>query len=125
MKKPQAGLELTQQFLQKYSEHQLVPDVKHVAAECSLQTGDNSSAAELFADVNKANSGNPDNPVAIRQALAMYLKKDYTGAIATLSEKADAFSNPAHKAEAHYILGVSYLGQNEPAKAAAELTQAI
>ena len=125
MKKPQAGLKLTQQFLQKYSEHQLVPDVKHVAAECSLQTGDNSSAAELFADVNKANSGDPDNPVAIRQALAMYLKKDYTGAIATLSNKADAFSNPAHKAEAHYILGVSYLGQDEPAKAAAELTKAI
>ncbi|MCA9216387.1 MAG: tetratricopeptide repeat protein [Planctomycetales bacterium] len=125
LKQPAIGLQLTKRFLETYADHKLVPDVKHVAAECSLQTGDNSSAVELFADVNKANADNPDNPVAIRQALAMYLKKDYTGAISTLSGKATEFTNPAHVAEAHYILGVSYLGQNEPEKAIGELEASL
>lgn len=125
LKQPEAGLALARQFMAKYGDHKLVPDVKHVAAECSLQLGDNSTAAELFADVNKSNPDDPDNPVAIRQALAMYLKKDYTGAISTLIERVDSFSDSAHKAEARYILGVSYLGQGDAAKAVEQLESAL
>jgi TolA-binding protein len=120
------ALEYAEDFLAKFAGNDLVPDAKYVAAESSLQLGNAAEAARRFAELVQ---GWPQHAEAdawqVRRGLALYLSKDYRGAIAALKPIEPKLSSPDLRAEAQYVIGSSQLDSGQTDEAAASLSASL
>ena len=108
------ALEFAEQFRKQFPEHRLLPDVKHVTAECRLQLGQNEEAAELFGELARTHSDREESVQwAIRQALALYVQRQYREALQVLAEQQTQIQQPDDRAESLYIAGMSHFGLAE------------
>jgi TolA-binding protein len=108
-------------FLNRYPQDPLRNDVAYVAAEALLQQGEHAAAARAYGILRDADPQNTAFPLwTLRMAMARYLAGEYDSAIALLSKELPRFATDAQTAEAQYILGASYLYQ-EDVKRAIEL----
>ncbi len=120
------GLSLANQFVAKYPDHRLLADVKHVAAECQLQLGDAASAADTFSELAEQNEDRPEaGQWHLRQAVALYLQKDYLRAALQLTGNMSTLATPEERAEAYYLIGMSHFGLEDFARAAESLAKSL
>ncbi len=118
--------QLAQDFLSKYSEHRLVPDVKRIDAECLLQLGDSASAAETFARLaSNTEDAAESGRLRLRQAVALYTEKEYDKTISQLSNQLAEFTQPDERAEVLHLIGMSQFRLEKFAEAKAALEQAL
>ncbi len=106
----QRGVELANKFVEAYPTHRLIPDVKHVAAECQLQLGDTAAAADTFSQLTKDGEGREEaGQWQLRQAVALYAEKKYTEVLAALATHAKSLKTPDEQAEAFFLTGMSHV----------------
>jgi TolA-binding protein len=115
-----------QDFLAKYADHRLVPDVKRIVAECQLQLGESARAVSTFAELadhndNPAEAGN----LQLRRAVALYQQHKYDETLALLTAQFDSLSTVDQRAEALHLMGMSYFGQQKFAEAKQALSESI
>lgn len=97
-------------FLKRFPQDPLRSDVGYVVAETLLQSGDHKAAAQAYERLRKGDSSNPSSDFwGIRQSMAFYLAGDYKQAIALAQGVIPKLNQPAQKAEAQFILGASFL----------------
>ncbi|MCA9133359.1 MAG: tetratricopeptide repeat protein, partial [Planctomycetales bacterium] len=110
-------------FLQHYPQDPLRNDVAAVAAEAVLQQGEHEAAAQAYAKLRQVDPKNPAvDQWTLRQGMALYLAGDYPAAIELLTPQAGRLASAAQQAEAEFILGASYLYQEQPQTAIEHLT---
>ena len=110
-------------FLNRYPQDPLRNDVAAVAAEALLQQGEHAAAAAAYAKLRQADPQNPAlNQWTLRQATAHYLDGDYPAAIDVLSAAVDKLEQADQRAEAQFVLGASYLYQEQTSQAIEHLT---
>jgi TolA-binding protein len=115
-----------QGFLKRYPNSEWTPDVTYVAAESGLQLGKVSEAAALFARLLKGWPTHADVEMwRVRRGLALYLAKDYRGAIDSLQPTAAKVAAPELRAEALYVIGSSQLELGQAAAAATSLAASL
>jgi TolA-binding protein len=113
-------------FLAKYADHRLVPDIKRIMAECQLQLGESARAVSTFAELaddndDPAEAGN----LQLRRALALYLQNKYEETLTLLTAQFDSLSTADQRAEALHLMGMSYFGQQKFAEAKQALSESI
>lgn len=110
-------------FLNLYPHDPLRNDVTAIAAEVLLQQGEHATAATAYEKLRQAD---PQNPAidrwTLRLGTAHYLAGDYADAVKLLTSEAARFKNSDQQAEAEFVLGASYLYQEQVAEAIAHLT---
>lgn len=120
------ALEQAQGFLKRHPNHDLAPDVTYVAAESGLQLGKAAEAAGLYGQLLKLWPGHADADLwKVRRGLALYLAKDYRGAVAALESIVTGLSAAELRAEAHYVVGSSQLELGQVDEAAASLSASL
>lgn len=121
-----AALEHAEQFLKSYPTGELATDATYVAAESNLQLGNAVPAAEHYSQLLKRWPGHADAETwGVRRGLAMYLAKDYAGAVAALAPGADKLSPVELRAEALYVIGISELELGHADAAARRLSASL
>lgn len=103
-----AALEYTDDFLRRFSNNRLAPDVLHVAAESQLLLNNYGEAESHYRRLLK---DYPEFPQAeacqVRIGLAQFLDHDYTTAVAHLNSVLPRLKSSESIAEANYLLGSS------------------
>jgi TolA-binding protein len=103
-----AARNYAQDFLRRYSDHELAADVGYVAAESQLQLGQLAESQVLLDRLLKKYPGHADAPTwKVRRGLATYLAKHYAETIAYLQPLLPEIRNLELLAEAHYLIGSS------------------
>ncbi len=110
-------------FLSRFPEDPLRNDVAAVAAEALLQQGEHAAAATAY---DKLRQADPQNAAleqwTLRLGMAHYLAGDYAAAVKLLSDPAVKFQQTDQTAEAQFLLGASYLYQENIPAAIEQLT---
>jgi TolA-binding protein len=120
------SLKTAQDFLTKFPNDRLAPDVKYIAAESHLQLRNPTEAATLFADLASSAGDHPDLPLwRLRWANTLYLQKKYQETIDTLTPLLKTFEKPNDAAEAQFLIGASRFYLNQPAEAAQALAASV
>ncbi|MEM8734603.1 MAG: tetratricopeptide repeat protein, partial [Planctomycetota bacterium] len=99
-------------FLKRFPQDPLRNDVAYVAAETLLQEGEHAAAAKAYGQLITADrkKEHPSYDLwTLRLAMARYLDGQYKPAIELVSGAMKRFQQPVQKAEAEFILGASYL----------------
>ncbi len=110
-------------FLNRFPQDPLRNDVAAVAAEALLQQGEHKPAATAYDKLRQVDSSNPAyNQWTLRQAMAYYLSGDYQASTRLLETESKKFTTDDQKAEALFILGTSYLYQENIEAAIEQLT---
>lgn len=110
-------------FLNRFPQDPLRNDVAAVAAEALLQQGEHQAAAQAYRKLRDADKQNPAfNQWSLRLATAYYLAGDYASASKLLKQELLQLSEDNQKAEAQFILGASYLYQEQTAAAIEQFT---
>ncbi len=100
----------TEAFLKAHPGHALEPDVRFIAAESQLLSGQHSVAEQLYTDLLKSFPKHADaGQWLVRRALAQYLQKKYADVVAGLKPELANLKSPERQAEAQFLLGSSYL----------------
>jgi TolA-binding protein len=115
----QLAEQLAAEFLKRYRNDPLVPDVGYVAAEAQLRGGSPAAAADSYERLLK---GAPDHPSRgmwwLRWATARYQAGDYQRVITDLPAQLKNLNTPTQRAEAHLLIGSSCLEAEQFADAA-------
>jgi TolA-binding protein len=120
------AFQYAQSFLQRYPGNAFTPDVTHVAAESQLQLGKPAEAATLFGRLLQGWATHADAAMwRVRCGLALYMARDYRGAIDTLEPSVAKLSTPELHAEALYVIGSSQLELGQADQAAATLSASL
>ena len=126
LKKYDEGLKHAETYLAKYADAPLTPDVKYIAAECSLQLGKLTEAEAIYKDLT---SNYPKHAELdqwwTRLGLSLYLQKKYGDVVATLSPVVDKIKSPASQSEAQFLIGASQFHEEQFGEAATALTAAL
>lgn len=110
-------------FLARYARDPLRNDVAYVAAEALLQEGEHEAAAQAYAKLRAADPQNSAYSLwTLRMGMANYLAGDYPAAIGLLRKELSRFQDEDQKAEAQFILGASFLYEEEIRPAIEQLT---
>ena len=110
-------------YLSRYPQDSLRNDVAAIAAEVLLQQGEHAAAAMAYGKLRQAEPKNPAfDRWTLRLGTAHYLAGDYADAVKLLTSEAARFKNSDQQAEAEFVLGASYLYQEQVAEAIAHLT---
>jgi tol-pal system protein YbgF len=118
---PAAAGRYAVQFLQRFPDDALKPDVLFISAESQLLGGDHKAAAESYRDFLARSPQHANAPQArVRRGLALHLAGDYSQSIDWLEQEADKLSDKSLRSEAFGLIGRSYASQErfEPAAAA-------
>jgi TolA-binding protein len=119
------ALELAQQFLQKYPQDRLAPDVKYIVAESQLQLRNYDAAAKGFAELAAAED-HPDLPLwRLRSGYTLYLQKKYQETIDAITPHRKTFQKPEDAAEAQFLIGASHFYLNHAAEATESLAASV
>ena len=110
-------------YLSRYPQDPLRNDVTAIAAEVLLQQGEHAAAATAYEKLRQAD---PQNPAfdrwTLRLGTAHYLAGNYADAVKLLTSEAARFKSSDQQAEAGFVLGASYLYQENMAAAIEHLT---
>jgi TolA-binding protein len=118
--------QLVGSFLERYSAHELVPDIHEVAAETALQTRDYAAAAATYRQLTTVNVEHEDHQAwQLRLGLALYLQNKYQEALSTLSRVLSQLRKPQQLAEARFVMGVSEFGLEHYKQAVQHFTQGL
>ncbi|MEZ6135141.1 MAG: tetratricopeptide repeat protein [Pirellulaceae bacterium] len=110
-------------FLSRYPQDPLRNEVAYVAAEALLRQGEHEAAAAAYAKLISADPKNPSYELwNLRLGMANYLAGKYPQAIEQLAPLVEKFKLDTQKAEAQFIIGASYLYQEQLDKAIQWLT---
>lgn len=113
-------------FLEKFPKDPLRNDVAYVAAESLLQAGEHKAGAQAYSKLRSADPKNPAFPLwTLRLAMANYLSGDYQAAIELLRAEMPRMTQDSQKAEAHFILGASYLYEEQTATSIDQLKASL
>jgi TolA-binding protein len=116
----------TEAFLKAHPKHALEPDVRFIAAEAQLLSGQHPVAEQLYTDLL---TSAPDHADAgqwlVRRALAQYLQKKYAEVVAGLKPALAKLKSPERQAEAQFLLGSSYLELKQYPEAAEALQKSL
>jgi len=120
------GLAHAAQFLEKFPENTLRPDVQNVAAECQLQLKKYDQAEAIFRGLIADQAQRPEiDPWRVRLGLVLYLQGKHDETASTLEPLLPQLKSKNDLAEAHYLIGMSYLARDNFDRAAASLAAAI
>ena len=119
-------LQYTDAFLAAYPTHELVPDVRYVAAESRLQLGKYDEAEKLYAELLQKYPQHADaESWKVRQGTALHLQKKYAEVVALLQPLAGQIKNADARAEALFLIGSSLAEQKQFAEAVPSLEAAL
>ena len=119
-------LQYTDAFLAAYPTHELVPDVRYVAAESRLQLGKYDEAEKLYAELLQKYPQHPDaESWKVRQGTALHLQKKYPEVVALLQPLAGQIKSADARAEALFLIGSSLAEQKQFAEAVPSLEAAL
>jgi TolA-binding protein len=121
-----ATLQYADAFLAAYRTHELVPDVRYVAAESRLQVGKYEEAERLYAELLQKYPQHPDaESWKVRQGTAIHLQKKYAEVVALLQPLVGQMKSADARAEAYFLIGSSLAEQKQFAEAIPSLEAAI
>ena len=121
-----ATLQYTDAFLAAYPTHELVPDVRYVAAETRLQLGKYEEAEGLYVELLRKYPQHPDaESWKVRQGTALHLLKKYPEVVALLQPLAAQIKSADLRAEALFLIGSSLAEQKQFAEAVPPLEAAL
>lgn len=117
---PDRALKLALEFVSKFPEDTLTPDIRFVAAESQLMTGKAKEAADTYkALLVSTSKDNMQRPLwLLRAAAACNSAQEYESAIEILSSELGQLKQPNQKAEAQLLIGEAQLRAGQPLKAA-------
>ena len=119
-------LQYTDAFLAAYPTHELVPDVRYVAAESRLQLGKYDEAEKLYAELLQKYPQHPDaESWKVRQGTALHLQKKYPEVVALLQPLVGQIKSADARAEALFLIGSSLAEQKQFAEAVPSLEAAL
>lgn len=123
LKKYQDGIQQAEQFLAKYPEADLVPDVRYVQAECNLQLKQYDKAEAIYRDLVESDVQHPEREQwQMRLALSLFLQKKYAEVVAVMEPAVSELKKADNVAEAQFLIGASQfsLDKTKPAIPALE-----
>ncbi len=121
-----ATLQYADAFLAAYPTHELVPDVRYVAAESRLQLGKYDEAEKLYAELLQKYPQHPDvESWKVREGTALHLQKKYAEVVALLQPLVAQIRNAEARAETLFLIGSSLAEQKQFAGAVPTLEAAI
>lgn len=113
-------------FLERFPKDPLRNDVAYVAAEALLQAGEHKAGAQAYSKLRSADPENPAFPLwTLRLAMAHYLSGAYKPAIELLQVEMPRMTQDNQKAEAYFILGASYLYEEQTETAIEQLKASL
>lgn len=126
LKQYDESLKHTAAFLAKHPQHELVVDVKYVAAESNLQLGKLAEAEQGYREVTSAGASHNDvNMWRVRLGLSLYLQKKYQEVIDTLTPQLAALKDANQTAEAQFLIGASQFALDKYDAAVAALDASL
>ncbi len=123
-----AAIKLANDFLQRFPDNPLSPDVRYIVAESTLMGGAHAEAAEAYQALIKdpATAKNIQQPLwLLRAAMATYLAGKYDDSIELLEKQLAPSAPGPQVAEAKYIIGASHLAAGRPEPAAEALEASL
>lgn len=120
--------ELSEQFLTRFKDSSLTPDVRYIIAESRLMSGDYAAAATAYGELLKdpATEKNIQRPLwVLRAGMATFSAGRNDEAIKLVNDNLKAFSEPPRLAEAKYIVGASHLAAKRPGDAVVALRESL
>lgn len=126
-RQPQKALEFASEFITKFPSDGLLPDVKFVAAEGALLTGDAAGAAKTYLElIETTGTTNAQRPIwVLRAATTSNASGKPEQTIGMLEDEMDSLATDSQKAEAHVLIAQAHLMASRPAEAAKEFTAAV
>jgi TolA-binding protein len=119
-------LQYTDAFLAAFPAHELVPDVRYVAAESRLQLGKYDEAEKLYADLLQKYPQHADaENWKVRQGTALHLQKKYPEVVALLQPLVAQIRSADARAEALFLIGSSLAEQKQFVEAVPFLEAAL
>ncbi len=117
---PKRALELALEFITKFPSDTLAPDIKFVAAEGQLLTGNAKDAADTYKNLLASTSkDNIQRPVwLLRAAATCNAAREFEDTISLLSDEMGSLPQPAQKSEAQMLIGQAYLMSGKASEAA-------
>lgn len=114
-------------FLQRFPQDPLRSDVAYIAAETLLLQGEYEASTEAYRKLRQADPKNPSRSLwTLRLAMSQYLSNDYEQVVSLLSGAMKEFEqDDRQKAEALFILGSSFLYQEDLASSVKFLRQSV
>jgi len=110
----ETALEHAKEFLAAHADHELVPDVTHVAAESHLLLGKPSQAGELYGQLLENYPDHADADLwKVRRGFSLQLQGKYEEATSALEPVLDDLRDRELLAEARYLIGSSRLELDE------------
>lgn len=108
------AIALANEFTEKYTQDEYLPDVLEVAGDAHLLKGDAASSVPLF---DRLVNEFPQHPKReswiVRAGLARYENDDYEGTVAWLSPRLSSLTQPALIAEAWHWIGASHFQRKQ------------
>lgn len=124
----QEATTLAAEFLERFKDSPLSPDVRYIVAESKLMGGDHAAAAKDYQQLldDPATEANMQRPLwSLRAGMATYLAGQHDDAIKLLEKQVAATVAPPQLAEAKYIIGASHLAAGRPVEAATSLRESL
>jgi TolA-binding protein len=113
-------------FLAAHADHELAPDVMHVAAESQLLMNQHADAEKRYAELIGKYPNRPDADLwKVRRALALQLQKKHAETVAALGPVVGQLRDAALIAEAQYLIGTSQVAQGEYEQSAKSLEASL
>ena len=122
------AISLADEFLNRFKESPLAPDVRYVIAESKLMSADFAGAAQAYRSLlnDDATKANAQRPLwVLRAGMAAYSAKEFDDAIDLLSRDVPADAPASQVAEAKYIIGASHLAAARPSDAVRSLQESL
>ncbi|TWT83047.1 tol-pal system protein YbgF [Planctomycetes bacterium CA13] len=121
LNQPETAIELASEFLQRFGDDILAPDVRFVAAESQLATQKYGEAATAYLELLK--SADPSDALqrplwTLRAALALNYADRADETIQLLRRSANELPEKGQRAEAQLLLGQAYMAMDKPVDAA-------
>ncbi|MGV3485135.1 MAG: tetratricopeptide repeat protein [Planctomycetaceae bacterium] len=119
---------LANEFLSRFKESPLTPDVHYISAESKLMSGEPASAAQQYQSLlsDPASKENVQRPLwVLRAGMANHLAGKHDDAIKLLSEQLGGSAAAPQRAEAKYIIGASHLAAGRAKEAVGALQESI
>ena len=116
---PEKALSLALEFIKRFPNDQLVPDIKFVAAESQLLTKQNSAAADTYTHLlESTRKDNLQRPIwVLRAGSALITAERFKDVTRILRTELANLPEQTQKAEAHFLIGQAFrkAGDNKQA----------
>ncbi|WP_162006563.1 tetratricopeptide repeat protein [Roseimaritima sediminicola] len=120
--KLQRAVDLAGEFLKRFAQDPLAPDVRYIDAEAKLLAGRHADSAAAYQRLLDSAADNPQRSVwALRGITAAYLARQYDQAIQLAEAQQASLDTDLQRAEASFLIGASQLFSDAPEQAIAAL----